>query len=991
VSLTLRVRPVHLALCALLFLSSLPPALGVGAAHAASSRPPVSTATPAASPRAAASPLSTTATTTATASLSPATPVTALPTITVPVSPTSPGATRVTATASATTSATATLGTTMTPTTTMAAARPMAPSPTVGGTGVPTRGTPLYYPWVAPPATTTHASQAAPFAVVNDSLGWNSALTALPQGRRGPAAAVGQDGNVYVFGGQDDGTGIDYNTTYSYHPASNSWATGASMPISVSSAQAVTLPDGRIVVLGGGTGCYFSNPCHVTNAVNAYDPRTDTWSALPPMLSPRYNFAAVVLNGSIYAIGGWDGGAELASMERYDPGSNTWSLDTSLPQVTEAPGAAVDGQTIYVVGGYDATTKQRNTMYLYHAGVWSAGPALPTARANLSAARGADGRIYAIGGYNPAGGFLATVEAYNPPYARWDAATPLPTAAGCLAAVSTPRGQIYAIGGNYTSPQVAIYGPTVALTSDGGAPGSTTTLAGSGFSPGGSVAVTWGGAGGPVLARATADGSGAVTQTVTIPVGAAQGDNTLTAQDVNASYPVTTSFAGGGLTWDTTLTALPGARRAPTAALGLDDNIYVFGGTDGNSIDYATTYIYHPPSDTWTTGAPLPTGVASARAVTLPDGRIVVLGGGTGCFFGHPPCGVTNAVTAYDPRANTWSALAPMLSPRDNFAAVVLNGRIYAIGGWDGSQNLSSVEVYNPTANSWSAAPSLPQAEQGLAAAAGPDGRIYVAGGGLAGADGKLTTAYNSLFIFDGATWRTGPPLPNALVNLGVTPFNATLGPDGRIYVIGGYHGIFGLATGWYAEVDAYNPRANSWGRATSLPGPIGEMGLVTTRNAQIVVLGGADGGQRGAPSAQVSMGTISFALGGSIPWHPHQSVRMADGLNATVDLADGHADVSASALSIPARGPDLSLSHIWDSRRAANGDATAAGQGWSDTLTPSMGGVLTQTVSYTDSAGTRWLFPYYGSASGGGPYSQYDIPPGQPWVLATSPITSSS
>jgi len=479
-----------------------------------------------------------------------------------------------------------------------------------------------------------------------------------------------------------------------------------------------------------------------------------------------------------------------------------------------------------------------------------------------------------------------------------------------------------------------------------------------------------------------------VTQTITIPVGAAQGDNTLTAEDVNASYPVTTSFAGGGLTWNTTLTALPGARRAPMAALGLDDNIYVFGGTDGASIDYATTYIYHPSSDTWTAGAPMPVGVAGARAVTLPDGRIVVLGGGTGCFFGHPPCGVTNAVNAYDPRANTWIALAPMSSPRDNFAAIVLSGQIYAIGGWDGSQNLSSVEVYSPTTNSWSVAPSLPRAEQAMGAAAGPDGRIYVAGGGVAGADGRLITAYNTLFIFDGATWRTGPPLPNALVNLGVTQFNATLGPDGRIDVIGGYHGIFNLATGWYAEVDAYNPRANRWDRATSLPGSVGEMGLVTTRNAQIIVLGGADGGQRGTASAQVSIGTIAFAGGSAIPWHPHQSVRFSDGLAATVDLFDGHVDVSASGLSIPARGPDLALNHTWDSQRAANGDATAAGQGWSDSLTPSMGGVLTQTVSFTDSAGTRWLFPYYGSTSGSGPYSQYDIPPGQPWALSTAPIT---
>ncbi len=64
------------------------------------------------------------------------------------------------------------------------------------------------------------------------------------------------------------------------------------------------------------------------------------------------------------------------------------------------------------------------------------------------------------------------------------------------------------------------------------------------------------------------------------------------------------------------------------------------------------------------------------------------------------------------------------------------------------------------------------------------------------------------------------------------------------------------------------------------------------------------------------------------------------------------------------------------------------AGQKWSSDLTPSMGGVLTQTVSYTDSSGTRWLLPYDGSTSGGGPYSQYSVPPGRPWVLSTSPIT---
>jgi len=100
---------------------------------------------------------------------------------------------------------------------------------------------------------------------------------------------------------------------------------------------------------------------------------------------------------------------------------------------------------------------------------------------------------------------------------------------------------------------------------------------------------------------------------------------------------------------------------------------------------------------------------------------------------------------------------------------------------------------------------------------------------------------------------------------------------------------------------------------------------------------------------------------------------------------------VTASDLRIPARGPDLGLTHTWDSQRAQSGAVTAAGQGWSDNLTASMGGVLTQTVVFTDAAGTQWDFPYYGPTSGNGPYMAYDSPPGQPWQLSTSPITGYS
>ncbi|MDQ2830616.1 MAG: hypothetical protein M3Y74_16415 [Chloroflexota bacterium] len=200
-SLTLRVRPVHLALCALLFLSFLPPALGVGAAHAASSGPTAPAATPTATPRATTSPLSPTAPPTATASLSPTMTATVMASVTtLTPSTVRTGGGSVTPRATAPAVSTRGGGPAQTPTSvsTRPVTRSLTPSSTMGGTDIPTHGVPLYYPWVAP--STTHASSVAPFASVYDSLGWNSTLTALPQGRRGPAAATGLDGNVYVFG-----------------------------------------------------------------------------------------------------------------------------------------------------------------------------------------------------------------------------------------------------------------------------------------------------------------------------------------------------------------------------------------------------------------------------------------------------------------------------------------------------------------------------------------------------------------------------------------------------------------------------------------------------------------------------------------------------------------------------------------------------------------------------------------------------------------------
>lgn len=87
-----------------------------------------------------------------------------------------------------------------------------------------------------------------------------------------------------------------------------------------------------------------------------------------------------------------------------------------------------------------------------------------------------------------------------------------------------------------------------------------------------------------------------------------------------------------------------------------------------------------------------------------------------------------------NPKTNSWSRVASLPTPRADLQAVTgPDGRIYAVGGGAGNKCLSSpcdvVEAYSVRRNAWTAADPLPHPRWLFAAVAGPDGRIYVAGG----------------------------------------------------------------------------------------------------------------------------------------------------------------------------------------------------------------------------------------------------------------------
>jgi hypothetical protein len=77
-------------------------------------------------------------------------------------------------------------------------------------------------------------------------------------------------------------------------------------------------------------------------------------------------------------------------------------------------------------------------------------------------------------------------------------------------------------------------------------------------------------------------------------------------------------------------------------------------------------------------------GLAAAAV----DGKIYAIGGWDG--------GYLRTVEEYDPKTDKWRMLAAMPTARAYLAAAAVDGKIYAIGGHDGSKYLNTVEEYIP-------------------------------------------------------------------------------------------------------------------------------------------------------------------------------------------------------------------------------------------------------------------------------------------------------
>ena len=204
------------------------------------------------------------------------------------------------------------------------------------------------------------------------------------------------------------------------------------------------------------------------------------------------------------------------------------------------------------------------------------------------------------------------------------------------------------------------------------------------------------------------------------------------------------------------------------------DDLLVAGGCDVDGCAEATASAFVLSGTAITRVEDLAEARDGHTAVTLADGRVLVVGGFAG--EGQPPL---VSAEMFDPASGRWTTTGDMASGRGGHAAALLgDGRVLVAGGWVGTSTYTdTTEIFDPATGQFSPGPRLPQPADGLAAATLPDGCVLVVGGQIRSqvATGQAVT------ICPDESLRSVAPLGTARFKHGVVALDS-----GRVLVVGG-------------------------------------------------------------------------------------------------------------------------------------------------------------------------------------------------------------
>ncbi|KAL1115636.1 hypothetical protein AAG570_005926 [Ranatra chinensis] len=248
-------------------------------------------------------------------------------------------------------------------------------------------------------------------------------------------------------------------------------------------------------------------------------------------------------------------------------------------------------------------------------------------------------------------------------------------------------------------------------------------------------------------------------------------------------------------------------RTKPRQPLGLPKVMLVVGGQAPKAIRSVESYDF--ATETWTKVAEMPGRRCRAGLVVL-GGKVYAVGGFNGSLR-------VRTVDVYDAATDQWSTCSGMEARRSTLGVAVLNNCIYAVGGFDGSSGLSSVEMYDPRTHEWRTVTSMSTRRSSVGV--GVVNNLLYAVGGYDGASRQCLSSVEC-YCAETDTWSPVAEMTARRSGAGVGVL------DGILYAVGGHDGPLVRKS-----VESYNPETGRWT-------PVADMAFCR-RNAGVVALNG--------------------------------------------------------------------------------------------------------------------------------------------------------
>jgi hypothetical protein len=275
----------------------------------------------------------------------------------------------------------------------------------------------------------------------------------------------------------------------------------------------------------------------------------------------------------------------------------------------------------------------------------------------------------------------------------------------------------------------------------------------------------------------------------------------------------------------------------------------------------------------------------SHAAVVLADGTVLVVS--------------DFSAERYDPAANTFTFFA-FLNPnhgRGLTATRLADGRVLVVGGQIADHSIADAQIFDPISGLFSPTGSMSTPRSFHTATGLPDGRVLVTGGHQFNAP---NSAVDSAEVWDPGT---GSFMPVGSMSVARESHSATLLPDGRVLIAGGY----GTNSVGVTAAETFDPGTLAFTGTDSLGSARAEHSATLMANGTVLIAGGL----LDIPGNALDSAEIYDPAGDAFT--PTGSMTVPRGAHAAATLTDGTILIAGGYTAFPFLGVTHASAEIYD------------------------------------------------------------------------------